>query len=49
VPTGRGTDLRIDQIDRVGAAERKALHRLRRGLEVDGHTLDGIALDDEDD
>ena len=40
VPTGRGTDLRIDQVDRVGAAERKAMHRLRRGLDVDGHTLD---------
>ena len=38
--TGRGTDLRLEQNDRVGAAERKAMHRLRRGLEVEGHELD---------
>ena len=46
VPTGRGTDLRLDQTERVGAAERKALHRLRRGLDVDGHDLDDDRLDD---
>jgi len=46
VPTGRGTDLRLDQIDRVGAAERKVLHRLRRGLDVDGHSLDEFGLED---
>ena len=40
VPTGRGTDLRLDQLDRIGAAERKAMHRLRRGLEVEGHSYD---------
>lgn len=40
VPTARGTDERISRTDRVGAAERKAMHRLRRGLDVDGHTLD---------
>ena len=40
VPTARGTDERISRSDRVGAAERKALHRLRRGLDVEGHTLD---------
>ncbi len=40
VPTGRGTDLRLDQLDRVGASERKAMHRLRRGLDVEGHTYD---------
>ena len=28
--TGRGTDIRIDQTDRVGAAERKAARRERR-------------------
>jgi GTP-binding protein len=39
VPTGRGTDLRLDQVDRIGASERKVLHRLRRGLDVEGHTL----------
>ena len=39
VPTGRGTDLRLDQIDRIGAAERKVLHRLRRGLDVEGYAL----------
>ncbi len=39
VPTARGTDERISRTDRVGAAERKAMHRLRRGLEVEGHTL----------
>ncbi len=43
VPTARGTDQRLDRSERVGAAERKALHRLRRGLDVDGH-----ALGDED-
>ncbi len=45
VPTGRGTDLRLDQVDRIGAAERKALHRLRRGLEVDGHSIDTRGVD----
>ncbi len=37
-PTGRGTDARLETGDRVSAAERKALHRIRRGLpaEVDG-------------
>ncbi|WP_188939535.1 GTPase ObgE [Nakamurella endophytica] len=33
VRTGRGTDQRLDRIDRIGAPERKALHRIRRGLE----------------
>ena len=33
--TERGTDPRLDRDDRVGAAERKAMHRLRRGLPVD--------------
>ena len=32
--TGRGTDVRLDQVDRIGAAERKAAHRVRRGLDV---------------
>ncbi|WP_027499904.1 GTPase ObgE [Rhodococcus sp. UNC363MFTsu5.1] len=31
--TGRGTDPRLDQVDRIGAAERKHAHRIRRGLE----------------
>lgn len=37
-PTGRGTDARLETSDRIPAAERKALHRIRRGLpvEVDG-------------
>lgn len=35
VPTGRGTDIRLDQVDRVRASERKHAHRVRRGL-VDG-------------
>ncbi|TKV61408.1 GTPase ObgE [Nakamurella flava] len=39
-PTGRGTDARLDRVERVGAAERKAMHRLRRGLDVEGHDLD---------
>ena len=38
-PIERGSDPRIDQIDRVGAADRKALHRLRRGLEVENPEL----------
>ncbi|MFQ6396794.1 GTPase ObgE [Nocardia sp. KC 131] len=32
VPTGRGTDLRLEQNDRIGAAERKHASRVRRGL-----------------
>ncbi|NLU84024.1 GTPase ObgE [Rhodococcus sp. HNM0569] len=35
VRTGRGTDMRLDQVDRVGAAERKHARRVRRGLEDD--------------
>ena len=37
-PAGRGTDPRLEGSDRVSAADRKALHRIRRGLpvEVDG-------------
>ncbi|MYR05962.1 GTPase ObgE [Gordonia sp. SID5947] len=30
--TGRGTDIRLDRNDRVGAAERKQARRLRRGV-----------------
>ncbi|NMN94574.1 GTPase ObgE [Antrihabitans stalactiti] len=33
VRTGRGTDARIDQVDRIGADERKHARRVRRGLE----------------
>ncbi|AMY18409.1 MULTISPECIES: GTPase ObgE [Nocardiaceae] len=33
--TGRGTDSRIDQVERIGAAERKHARRVRRGLETD--------------
>src|SRR5664279_3999908 len=47
VPTGRGTDLRLEQSERVRAPERKAMHRLRRGLEVEG--LEGYGLADESD
>ncbi|MGN2640886.1 GTPase ObgE [Nocardia takedensis] len=32
VPTGRGTDVRLEQNERVGAAERKHASRVRRGL-----------------
>ncbi|WP_454199711.1 GTPase ObgE [Nocardia sp. Marseille-Q1738] len=32
VPTGRGTDVRLEQTDRVSAAERKHASRVRRGL-----------------
>jgi len=45
VRTGRGTDLRLDSIDRIGAAERKAMHRLRRGLEVEGHEFDDTPIE----
>ncbi len=49
VPTARGTDQRVSRTERVGAAERKALHRLRRGLDVEGHTLDaGSAAPDRE-
>ncbi len=44
-PTGRGTDLRLESNDRVGADERKALHRLRRGLDVEDHQLDDADID----
>ena len=30
IPTGRGTDARLEQSDRVGAAERKIARRQRR-------------------
>lgn len=32
VPTGRGTDIRLEQNDRISAAERKHASRVRRGL-----------------
>ena len=38
--TGRGTDVRLEQTNRIGAAERKAAKRARRGL--------GTEVDDED-
>jgi GTP-binding protein len=34
--TSRGTDPRIDAVDRIGAAERRVAHRVRRGLDVEG-------------
>jgi GTPase len=42
VRTGRGTDLRLEHNERIGAAERKAMHKLRRGLEVEGHEFDEL-------
>ncbi|UGT60458.1 GTPase ObgE [Nocardia asteroides] len=36
VPTGRGTDLRLENNDRIRAAERKHASRVRRGLVEDG-------------
>ncbi len=30
--TGRGTDPRLDQVERIGADERKHARRVRRGL-----------------
>ena len=35
VRSGRGTDVRVDQTERIGAAERKHSSRVRRGLEPD--------------
>lgn len=35
VPTGRGTDIRLEQNDRISAAERKHASRVRRGLVKD--------------
>jgi GTP-binding protein len=35
VMIGRGSDPRLEQTERISAAERKALHRIRRGLPVD--------------
>ncbi|MDQ2847416.1 MAG: GTPase ObgE [Actinomycetota bacterium] len=44
VPQGeRGTDERLAAAHRVGAAERKVMHRLRRGLPVEGHDWDDLA------
>ncbi|MFT4128010.1 MAG: GTPase ObgE [Gordonia sp. (in: high G+C Gram-positive bacteria)] len=34
--TGRGTDIRLDRSERIGAAERKQARRLRRGLPDEG-------------
>ena len=39
--TGRGTDIRLDRSERVGAAERKQARRLRRGLHDDEDAPDG--------
>lgn len=33
--TGRGTDARLDQVERIGADERKHARRVRRGLDTD--------------
>ncbi len=33
--TGRGTDIRLDRSERMGAAERKQARRVRRGLADD--------------
>ena len=44
VPSERGSDLRLEQFDRMSAADRKALHRLRRGLDVEGHDIDDDRL-----
>ncbi|RJO69853.1 GTPase ObgE [Nocardia panacis] len=35
VPTGRGTDIRLEQSDRISASERKHASRVRRGLVED--------------
>ncbi|MCX5042781.1 GTPase ObgE [Aldersonia sp. NBC_00410] len=40
VRTGRGTDPRLDQVERIGAAERKHARRVRRGLESDSDGTD---------
>lgn len=38
--SGRGTDVRLDRPERVGASERKIARRLRRGLDVDAEDPD---------
>jgi GTP-binding protein len=43
----RGTDQRLDRPDRIGAAERKALHRLRRGLDAEGRQLERVLTCDD--
>ncbi|MBD8505671.1 GTPase ObgE [Hoyosella sp. G463] len=40
VPTGRGTDARLEQTERVGAKERKLASRIRRGLEENESELE---------
>ena len=33
--TGRGTDARLDQVERIGASERKHARQVRRGLDTE--------------
>jgi GTP-binding protein len=40
-PSGRGSDMRLEGTERMPAAERKALHRVRRGLPVEFDGPDG--------
>ncbi|WP_149361449.1 GTPase ObgE [Lolliginicoccus suaedae] len=40
VPTGRGTDARLEQTERIGAKERKLASRIRRGLEENESELE---------
>ena len=42
---GRGTDERLSGAGRIGAAERKAMHRLRRGLPVQNSDWEGLAIE----
>ncbi|GAB10990.1 GTP-binding protein Obg [Gordonia araii NBRC 100433] len=45
--TGRGTDIRLDRTDRIGAAERKAARKLRREHHEEWDHLDVVEEDDE--
>lgn len=45
VPTGRGTDMRLERNDRRSAAERKYSSRLRRGL-IEGETSEDAGSSD---
>lgn len=46
---GRGTDPRLDQDERIGASERKAAHRARRGIGVDDDVDDDEPEDGDPD
>ena len=45
--TGRGTDIRLEQNDRIGAAERKEARRLRR-VRADEESEESLGWSDDE-